>query len=173
MHHPWLRYMCAQFASIIPQYNVSNDKALRWLVDMYIYVYTCWFLHACICMYICVPMGDVCMQTNILVNHSSLLYISQSCLHSLSVELFAYLFVQGLCPFSYFILLLSSFYLWFDGLYKNFIYDNVRLSFARNCITVIRGTFPCIKILKRRRQILTVLIITGMYHRIPCCNSEI
>ena len=37
----------------------------------------------------------------------------------------------------------------------------------------IRDAFPCIKILKRRRQILTVSIITGICRRFPCSNSEI
>ena len=66
-------------------HSVSNDISLRWLVDICIYAYMCWFcLRVCLCAH--VHSWAMCAHRQTYwQNYSSALYISQSCLHCLPV----------------------------------------------------------------------------------------
>ena len=129
----------------------------------------CWFcLRVCLCAH--VYSWAMCAHRQTYWQSHSTVYITiMFALPSGLVKLF----VQCSCPFSYCLLLSSSFNFWLDGLYKNCIYDNVWLSFTREYITVIRDAFPSTKILNRRPQILTVPVLSGIFHYCPCSHSEI
>ena len=124
--------------------------------------------------YVCVHLctHGQCVHTDrytgrIIVMHYIYIYIYITIMFALPsglVKLFEYLFVECLCPFSYCLLLLSSFNFWLDGLYKKCIYDNVWLSLTHEYITVIRDAFLCTKILNWRPQILTVPVLPGIFH---------
>ena len=153
------------------KFLVSNNIYLRWLVDICIYAYICWFfLRVCLCahayswaMFAHRHTGRIIIVHCIYHNHVCTVF---------RFSLVVWLFVSTIFM-SIFILFINSIIIWIPVRWP------LQKLILWQCLPFINtwmhnsNTFLCTKILNRRPQILTVPVLPGIFHYFPCSYPEI